>query len=338
MSGVNRGAAMSGAAGSNNRRAAATAPAAGVLPRVIGISQKLLPEEAFAARLRRLRRCGIGALDLNLSDTGALPYTLPEAEAEVFLARVRAQIGEAGLFVSQIHGPWRWPERDATEEDRAERFEKMRRALRAARLLGTPCMAIHPLYPLGDDPARITEAMLPAHLAEPCLPAEALRTDAIRAEMLRVNREFFARLARAAEEEGAVVCLENMPCRMPLSSPEEQLRFVRELASPALRLCLDTGHANFLGVSPGAFLREAADEVKILHVHDNSGCADEHRLPGEGTVDWTAFSAALRETAWQGVFSLETDVLGAKSEAEYEARLRGLTELARRLSDGPEPG
>ena len=39
---------------------------------------------------------------------------------------------EEGITISQTHGPWRFPPRDASEADRRERFDRMAQALEGA--------------------------------------------------------------------------------------------------------------------------------------------------------------------------------------------------------------
>jgi sugar phosphate isomerase/epimerase len=58
-------------------------------------------------------------------------------------------------------------------------------------------------------------------------------------------------------------------------------------------ICLDLGHAHILGG-----IAEAAaalgSRIASLHVHDNHGTKDEHRWPGDGTIDWPAAVKVLK--------------------------------------------
>ena len=66
-----------------------------------------------------------------------------------------------------------------------------------------------------------------------------------------------------------------------------------------------------------------------LHVHDNNGHADQHQIPGNGTIDWESFSKALREVGYKGTLSFETGISrdmpsGPDADkAELELRLLG---------------
>jgi sugar phosphate isomerase/epimerase len=41
------------------------------------------------------------------------------------------------------------------------------------------------------------------------------------------------------------------------------------------------------------------------HISDNDGSGDQHRTPGNGSIDWKAVMRALREAEYDGLFNLE---------------------------------
>ena len=96
--------------------------------------------------------------------------------------------------------------------------------------------------------------------------------------------------------------------RFSLGSVEAIMRLVNEMNDDHFRVCLDTGHVN---VFEGATLYDAVhtigDKLQALHVHDNNGRSDEHRIPWfAGTANWEGFGRALTEIGFDGVFSYET--------------------------------
>ena len=221
-----------------------------------------------------------------MSYTEGRPYTLEEKEFCEYLRKEKSLADEAGIEIWQVHGPWRWPQ-DATEEDRAERLEKMSRSIRGAAILGAKYWVVHPIMPFDTD--------------------DILKDKY--AETHALNLEFFRKLLPVARQEGVIICLENMPfLAYTHSAPEEIVKLIREIDDPYLKMCLDTGHANMNSDwrSPAQSIREYADLIKVLHVHDNKGDRDAHLLPFYGTIDWEDFSKALHETNFDGVLSLET--------------------------------
>ena len=235
----------------------------------------------------KLRSFGFDCYDFQMPDTEAVPYTLGEKGFFAYLAEEKRRADEAGLTIWQAHGPWRYPPRDGTAEERAERAEKMQLSIRGAAVLGARYWVVHPMMPYGvkDLPEGHEKAERDCTL------------------------ELLAKLLPAAKREGVTICLENMPFRRgySLSSPAAIADLVREVNDPALAMCLDTGHANVRAdwQSPAEAIRAYPQEIKALHVHDNGGEHDEHLLPYCGTIDWADFSAALGEVAFDGVFSLE---------------------------------
>ncbi len=268
------------------------------------------PDSARAA-LTHLRLLGYDCADLQ---------TFVNTETEWFSApdRLRRweEIGktarDCGITFSQTHGPWRFPPQDYTEEDRAERFEKMSIALEGTAAVGAPCMAIHNIMPWGGDGLPDPE------------------------RFLEMNREFFSRLIEKAKAAGVVIALENMPfTKLILSTPEQVLNFVKEFDSPYFRVCLDTGHAAVFGLSPAEAVRLIGkDWLACLHVHDNDGRHDYHWLPFRGVVDWADFSRSLREIGFEGSLSLETDVSGKLPDAVRNDWEKALAATARYLTLG----
>ena len=261
---------------------------------------------------RRLRRHGYDCVDYQeLVNTETPLFAVDEAEFARLLREEASIIRDAGLEISQTHGPWRYPPRDGSPEERAERFEKMARSLRGTRLLGCGVMVVHPIMPFGTGAEGSREAFFD------------------------INFDHYRRLARIAEDEGVVIGLENMPMPdLPLARPAEILAFTQAVGSPALRVCLDTGHCTMCGVSPADAVRALGREVlAALHVHDNDGKRDLHWIPYQGVIDWADFSRALREIGFQGTLSLETHVKAALPQSLREYHEIGLGLIARQLTE-----
>ncbi len=109
-----------------------------------------------------------------------------------------------------------------------------------------------------------------------------------------------------AESFGVTVCIENSWSR--LSRPNNLLNIKSRFPTDALGFCYDSGHANVLSSNAKQYEECAARErwsiyglepewedqalEKMLphivncHLHDNDAKSDQHRLPGDGTVDW----------------------------------------------------
>ena len=116
--------------------------------------------------------------------------------------------------------------------------------------------------------------------------------------------ERFARLIDRAEELGVGIALENQGC------PDKTLRameLLERFGSPNLGMCYDSGHGNILtNLGRGReMLARFGHRLKALHLHDNDGSGDQHRLPGDGTIDWPAVMRQIRQAGYRGATTLE---------------------------------
>ena len=229
---------------------------------------------------RRIRELGYDAVDQDLADTKA-PYYRDAAAMKEYCQTVRAAAESAGLEISQVHGPW--PTDDTTPENRAETLENMRLAVYGCHCLGSQYLIIHPQMPYGWGREEDADFAL------------------------SLTVELMTRLMPACEQYGVTLCLENMPMTAHrISTMDRIAEAVAMVNHPNAGICLDTGHTNVFGHDLGDAVRTAGTFLRTLHVHDNDGRADRHQLPYLGTANWTSFTAALAETGFDGVMSLET--------------------------------
>ena len=123
------------------------------------------------------------------------------------------------------------------------------------------------------------------------------------------HREAFFRsldeLLPLAEKLDITICLENLV--RPLSTADDLISYMEKYASPHLGVCLDVGHANLkekgmlhpdcivpaVWEIAGLTVRWEKNIAETLqpyivncHIHDNCGVDDDHRLTGEGDIDW----------------------------------------------------
>lgn len=243
-------------------------------------------------------------------------FRLPEAEFKAELLRLRSLTEAEGIEFWQAHAPWCCPERDLTVEGRAEQLSCYLKAVRGAGYIGATHFVIHAIMPYGMNSPENPEIMR------------------------EINAEFMARLAIEAREYGVKhIDVENLPFPLlPINYPHQCLDFAKrmnkETNSNVFKVCLDTGHANFCGENPADAVRLLGKEyLGALHVHDNNGQADQHRTPGDGTIDWEGFSSALEEIGFDGCFSYETGVEYNIPEGEERDRLeRELAQTAHRIA------
>ena len=260
----------------------------------------------------KIKSHGYSAIDYNLASDTNLIYTAPQAEVDEFLKKEKLLIEKAGLEISQTHGPWRWPPRDEDAEARKDWLIRMKKAARATAALGCKYLVIHAVMPFGIHEKGTPESE----------------------QTWQINLAFMRDLLRTAKEYGVTVCLENMPMpKFTIGSPEEVLRFVKEINDENLQICLDTGHVSvYSDLSLKEEVKRLGDYIKVLHVHDNDFGIDAHMFPTFGIINWAEFADALKEINYDGVFSLETCPPAQLSDGVFEELSTCLANIAKEIT------
>lgn len=279
----------------------------------IGISASSLDAKGYGrfgnATYLKLKEHGFDCTDFDMADTKTSLYTETVSQAEATLCRERELAHAAGIEIHQVHGPWRWPPQDATEEDRKERMEKMKQSIYLTTVLGCKNWVVHPIMPLGLDDVDTDDA---------------LRTWAM-------NFVFMEELLETAKAHDVTICLENMPMhKFSMSKPKEILNFVQQIGDDHFKICLDTGHVSvFPELDLAEETRKLGKEIRVLHVHDNRYNCDMHLNPYDGIIPWESFGNALRDIHFDGVFSLETLPGGKLPDALFEEKSRHLVHICK---------
>lgn len=259
----------------------------------------------------KIKSHGYDCIDYqNFINTETELFDLSDEDFEKFLLREKGHADKAGVEIYQTHAPWRFPPQDATEEDRAERLEKMKKSIWGTSLLGCKHFVIHPIMPFGADQDPEPE------------------------KLIEMNYEFMNALLPTAKEYGVILCLENMPMtRLSLSRPVEILEFVKKINSDYMKVCIDTGHCSVFGESPADAVRLTGEYLKVLHVHDNNEHSDLHWLPYHGVIDWEDFNKALNDINYDGFVSIETNVSNKLPPELKEYHQIGLAKIAKKLAE-----
>ena len=104
------------------------------------------------------------------------------------------------------------------------------------------------------------------------------------------TEKFLRFLAPMAKEMGITLCVENLYNSLgnhmvegPCCDVEKVVKRIdvlnEEFGADVLGFCLDTGHANLVGIDIYDFIVRLGYRLKVLHVHDNDGVRDLHQIP-----------------------------------------------------------
>jgi sugar phosphate isomerase/epimerase len=169
------------------------------------------------------------------------------------------------------------------EQSRARAVETFREEGRLVKRLGGDIVVIHGAGMAGD---RALDA-----------PQRKQRLDQLARSIEQLGhfgREIQVRYA-----------FENLPAYHALcSSVGELTRLLIDVGAPNTGLCFDTGHAHMVMGAPEG-LDQTRGQTIYVHFCDNSGQADEHLMPGQGTLDLPRLARKLHEIDYAGTVMLE---------------------------------
>jgi sugar phosphate isomerase/epimerase len=96
-------------------------------------------------------------------------------------------------------------------------------------------------------------------------------------------------------------------CQELFSEVWEFMELFRQIQSPSLEFCFDTGHANMTG-NGEQLLHELSAYLTYVHLADNHGENDDHCMYGEGNVPWKKYFDILSKQSFDGTFCVEFPV------------------------------
>ena len=86
----------------------------------------------------------------------------------------------------------------------------------------------------------------------------------------------------------------------------EIIRLFSEYDSSFLGLCYDSGHGN---IGDGLkMLEKLKGRLISIHLHDNDGITDQHKLPFSGTVEWDKLAGILDRSSYTKCISMEVSM------------------------------
>jgi hydroxypyruvate isomerase len=217
----------------------------------------------FAGRIHAAKAAGLDAVEF-------WRFSNKDVDA------VERALRETGLPLSSILCEPIAPLTDSTAHERF--LEGVKVSLAAAKRLGAPVM----IAQAGDEQAGISRAQQ-------------------HASIVKVLKE----AARLIEGSGVILALEPLNDRVDhpgyyLTSTEEGLDIIDEVARPEIRLLYDIYHAAVMGETIEV-LDGRLDRVVHVHLADAPGRGE----PGSGAMDWSDRLDWLEQRGYAGFVGLE---------------------------------
>ncbi len=86
---------------------------------------------------------------------------------------------------------------------------------------------------------------------------------------------------------------------------KDGLRMIDELKSDRFGILLDTGHAHINQEDFTKIIPMCKGLPFHIHIDDNDSTSDQHKIPGEGTIDFVPIAQSLKDIEYQGFLSAE---------------------------------
>ena len=130
-------------------------------------------------------------------------------------------------------------------------------------------------------------------------------------ECYEANCAYYQSFAPYCRKFGIRIAVENLITTI-FPRPELLNRVMAALDPGCFVTCMDLGHALVAGMATQDYLAGLTPGIlKALHIHDNDGSSDQHRLPHLGNVNWEAVMEGLAAYGYSGDFTMElTGYLG----------------------------
>lgn len=271
-----------------------------------GVINENTPKQGF----KMLKSVGFSCVDFSLNGylTNSMLYCneknlffdQTDTELEDFFRNHKDAAQETGITIHQMHMPYpMYAPRGSRELNDYLQGTVAPKSMKICAFLGCPYIVVH-----GFKLSRF-------------LGSEELEW--------QETEKFLDFLAPLAKELEITMCVENLytniaghivegPCCDAGKAAERIDRFNERYHAEVLGFCLDTGHANLIGIDTESFIRTLGNRLKVLHIHDNDGIADLHQIPftfrkareNRVPTDWEGFVRGLRGIHFDKTLSFET--------------------------------
>lgn len=220
-------------------------------------------------------------------------YDKSDEEITKYFTELKAYADELGIFISQTHGH-DCGFKNKKEEDDAL-VENIRLNCLSTAALGAPVCVIHNATSLfmGANPDPELMHSLSLDLFTRTLPY-AMQYN------VKIATETFGDAYKSIDFFGDID--EFMKAYNTIKQIDKYKDY--------FTTCVDTGHSNKAAVlfgqpKPGDVIRRIGSDIAALHLNDNDGICDQHKIPKSGIIDWNDVFEALDEIGYDGVYNME---------------------------------
>jgi len=246
-------------------------------------------------------------------------YSRSEDEFCDYFANLKKRADELGIGIAQTHGRIEGFQNDRVADEALVRNAEL--DCKAAGILGAPVCVMH----------NVTTIFMGA--------------DAAPSQMHQLNFEMYSKILPFAKKYGIKIATETfgdatgLGCCDFFGNINEFVKAYEALCSVKdyadyFTVCVDTGHSNkavrYGNPLPADVIRKLGRNTKVLHLNDNDGLIDQHKIPMTGNIVWEDVFDALDEVNYQGIYNMELNLswFGENFMIETaEVALKGMRKL-----------
>lgn len=242
---------------------------------------------SFDDAAARIKEIGYDGLEL-MADVphawpaGLLPETKRAIQASMHRRNLKFSNVNAFMMnaIADHRQPYWYPSFIEPDEGyRRVRIDHTRRALSLCAELGAPHITTEPGGPIAPGQTR--------------------------AQAIDLFVEVLKPLAAHAESVGVGLLVEPEPGLL-IETTEQYLEVAERVASPAIGLNFDVGHAFCMSEDIPAQIRKLAKHIRHFHLEDIAPTRVHHHLvPGQGAIDFAQVIAAIKAIGYDGWLTVE---------------------------------
>ena len=233
-----------------------------------------------------------------------VPHAYPPDMPAERIERVKGQIAGLGMQVSNVNAFTLFALGDTYHptwiEDDAkligQRIEHTKNAIEMSAKLGAKTISLQPGGPQGN---------------------------LSREEALRRYAAGLREVLPLAKERGVILMIEPEP-GLVIQHSHECMEFLEKIDHPNLKMNCDLGHFYCVEEDPATVVRDCAAWIAHIHLEDiKENRVHQHRIPGEGAMDWEGIFQAIGDIGYDGWITAElypyetTAEQAAKKAREY---------------------
>lgn len=271
----------------------------------LSISTKLYCNYTLQETIRRVAALGYPAIEI----WGGRPHAYYRDMDGAALESVRAELEKTGITISGfIPAQFGYPTNlcSPIESIRTDSVAYIRHSIDTSLALGCKKVSLCPGRTLYGQGYRKGMEQLTASLDQ--LAAYALQKDVL----------LLLEPAHMLESDLVMTV-------------EEGIRLIESRGYQNMGIALDTGHChvNKESLADAVGLLKSSGIPMHIHLDDNNTLADQHKIPGEGTICFVPFLQALTRAGYQGALTVELgfDYTSNPDAAAYQSREKVLALL-----------